>query len=140
MREVRHIYLAVALGAALGSVARYLVSLAMLESLGAGFGWGTLAVNVMGSALIGFYATLTEPGGRLQVSPAMRQFVMTGFCGGFTTFSIFSLETLLLVEQREFALGAVTVAGSVALWLVAVWAGYRTGLFLNRSKGARTTS
>jgi CrcB protein len=120
----------------IGSVARYLVSAGLLHLFGPGFGWGTLAVNSLGSLLIGLYATLTEPDGRIFASPAMRQFVLAGFCGGFTTFSIFSLETLLLVERHAFALAALNVGGSVSLWLLAVWAGYRLGVRLNRLKGS----
>ncbi len=125
------LYLAVGLGGMLGSVARSLVSLGLLHLLGPGFAWGTLAVNVVGSFLIGLYATLTEPGGRVVASPARRQFVLTGFCGGFTTFSIFSLETVLLAEQRAFDSAAVNVGASVLLWMVAVWIGCRTGQRLN---------
>ncbi|MDP3895055.1 MAG: CrcB family protein [Mesorhizobium sp.] len=124
-------YQAVAAGAALGSVARFLCSLAMLELLGGGFGWGTLTVNVLGSLLIGFYATLTEPTGRLPVGPTMRHFTMAGFCGGFTTFSVFSLETVLLLEQRAFALAGVSIAGSVFLWLSAAGIGHLIAARLN---------
>lgn len=133
--EVR-LLLSVGLGAMIGSVARSLVSVGLLHIFGPGFGWGTLTVNVLGSLLIGLYATLTEPDGRVFVSPAKRQFVLAGFCGGFTTFSIFSLETLLLVERQAFALAAINVGGSVILWLLAVWTGYRLGVHLNRLKGS----
>ncbi|MFN3547072.1 MAG: fluoride efflux transporter FluC [Mesorhizobium sp.] len=131
----RRLYLAVGLGGMLGSVARGVVSMGLLHLMGPGFGWGTLAVNVLGSFLIGLYATLTEPGGRIFANPAQRQFVLAGFCGGFTTFSIFSLETVLLVEQGALPLAAVNLCASVLLWLLAVWIGYRVGQRLNRLKG-----
>jgi fluoride exporter len=130
------LYLAVGLGSAIGSGARVATSFAMHYGLGHGFAWGTLTVNVLGSFLIGLYATLTEPDGRLLASPATRQFVLAGFCGGFTTFSIFSLETLLLIEQQRLAQAGLTVGLSVAVWLLAVWIGYRLGLRLNRLKGS----
>ena len=136
MAEPNRIYLAVMLGSSLGASARFLCSLGLLAVLGSGFPWGTLAVNVAGSFLIGLYATLTEPGGRLLASPARRQFVLAGFCGGFTTFSIFSLETLFLFEARAFGLAAANVAGSLVLWLIAVWLGYRIGARLNRLRGS----
>jgi fluoride exporter len=133
----RRLLLAVALGAALGSVARFLITVGLVQLLGPGFAWGTLAVNVLGSFLIGLYATLTGPDGRLLASPATRQFVLTGFCGGFTTFSIFSLETLLLVKAGRLALAGLTVGLSVVFWLLAVWMGYRLGVRLNRLQGSQ---
>lgn len=135
MSSQGRLFVAVGLGAMLGSVARSLVSLGLLHLLGPGFGWGTLAVNVIGSLLIGLYATLTEPDGRVFASPARRQFVLAGFCGGFTTFSIFSLETLLLLERQAYAVATLNVGGSALLWLVAVWLGHLIGVRLNRLKG-----
>ncbi|MFN3743864.1 MAG: fluoride efflux transporter CrcB [Hyphomicrobiaceae bacterium] len=135
MSEQTRLYWAVGLGASLGSVARYLCSLAVHQLLGAGLPWGTLTVNVLGSLIIGLYATLTEPDGRLLARPATRQFVLTGFCGGFTTFSIFSLETLLLIQHGSYALGVANVLVSTCLWLLAVWVGHRIGVRLNRLKG-----
>jgi fluoride exporter len=135
MRREHRLLVAVGLGASLGSVARYLCSLAMLHLLGPGFPYGTLTVNGLGSLLIGLCAALTEPGGRIRASPAVRHFVLAGFCGGFTTFSIFSLETLLLVEARRFGLAATYVGVSVALWLAAVWIGYGAGERANRGRG-----
>ena len=132
--EPRRLYAAVAAGSALGALARYLCSVAAVALLGPAFPWGTLTVNVLGSFLIGLYASLSEPDGRLLASPAQRQFVMAGFCGGFTTFSIFSLETLLLVDRQEFDLAAIHVTVSVALWLASVWIGYRIGSKMNRLK------
>jgi fluoride exporter len=134
-REAR-LLLAVGLGSALGSVARYLGSLGMLHLLGPSFPWGTLTVNVLGSLLIGLYATLAEPGGRLTPSPATRQFVLAGFCGGFTTFSIFSLETLLLVATGDLPLAGLNVGASVILWLLAVWIGHRIACRMNRRSRA----
>jgi fluoride exporter len=129
------LYLAVGLGAAIGSGARVAISLGLQGLLGTGFAWGTLTVNVLGSFLIGLYATLTEPDGRLLARPATRQFVLAGFCGGFTTFSVFSLETLVFVEQQQVALAGLYVGVSLVLWLLAVWLGYRLGMRLNRLKG-----
>ncbi|PWS35064.1 chromosome condensation protein CrcB [Falsiroseomonas bella] len=101
----------VALGGAAGAVARFLVSVAALGLLGSGFPWGTLAVNVLGSAAIGIAAGAGLEG------PA-RLLLVTGFLGGFTTFSAFSLETGLLFERHP-ALAALYVAASVALGLAA---------------------
>jgi CrcB protein len=135
VRRQLRLYLAVAGGGALGSLARYLSSLATLQLLGEAFPWGTLTVNVLGSFIIGLYATLTEPDGRLFASPTARHFVMTGFCGGFTTFSVFSLESVRFLEAGAPALAAAYVLASVALWLPAVWLGHRLGLSMNRLEG-----
>ena len=132
MRPQTRLYLAVALGSALGAVARYLCSLWLVQLTGPGFPWGTLAVNVAGSFLIGLYAALSGPDGRLLASPTERQFVMTGFCGGYTTFSIFSLETVRLIEAGRHALAGLNVSVSVVLWLGSVWAGWALATRINR--------
>jgi CrcB protein len=132
LRQKTRIYLSVGAGGAIGSAARWTVSLVSLSVSGPGFPWGTLVVNIVGSFLIGFYFTLTEPDGRFLVPPVARQFVLAGFCGGFTTFSAFSLETLLLVRQSEWALAILYSCSSVALWLVAVWLGHGIALRINR--------
>ena len=135
MSARQRLYLAIGIGGMLGSVARSLVSLAMLSLMGPGLAWGTLTVNVLGSLLIGLYATLSEPGGRIRASAAQRQFVLAGFCGGFTTFSIFSLETVLLAAQGTPGLAALNIGVSLVLWLLAVWCGYRIGQHLNLRAG-----
>ncbi len=132
MAPPTRLYLAIALGGALGSVARHLASLAGLALLGPAFPWGTLGVNVLGSFLIGLYATLTGPNGRLSATPAMRHGVMGGFCGGFTTFSMFSLESITLIEAGRGGLAAGYVAISVATWLPAAWLGHRLAERMNR--------
>lgn len=120
------LYLAVGLGSALGALARWLISDAL--QVPEGIPWGTLLANVTGSLLIGFYAARIAPGGRWHHhSPAFRLFFMTGFCGGYTTFSIFSLETFLLAQAGRTVLAAAYVAGSLVLWLGGVWAGYALG-------------
>lgn len=126
------LYIAVMAGSALGAVARFACSLGVLAMAGPGFPWGTLAVNVLGSFLIGLYASITEAGGWLKASAVQQQFVMTGFCGGFTTFSIFSLETVLLAKEGQLMLAGGNILLSLALWLVAVWLGYRAGASINR--------
>jgi fluoride exporter len=129
------LYLAVSLGAVIGSVLRALVSLASLAMFGPGFPWGTLSVNVVGSFVIGFYSTLTGPDGRVLAGSRSRQFVMAGICGGFTTFSAFSLETLRLGQSGHWPLAGLNVIMSVVAWLVAVWLGHMLATRLNRLGG-----
>jgi fluoride exporter len=116
-------YLWVALGGALGSVARFWINGLLSEKFGATFPWGTLAINVTGSFVIGFLAALTEPEGRVMVSPAFRQFFMIGICGGYTTFSSFSLQTLNLMNGGEWFRAGANIILSVLLCLIAVWGG-----------------
>jgi len=129
------LYFSVGVGAALGGTLRALCSLAAGALIGGAFPWGTLFVNVVGSFVIGFVSTLSEPGGRLFIGPRRRHFVITGLCGGFTTFSVFSLETLRLLQDGNPALAAVSVAASVITWLGAVWLGHILALRLNRLGG-----
>jgi fluoride exporter len=117
-------YASIGLGSAIGGVARYLCSLASLAWAGPAFPWGTICVNLLGSLVIGFFATLTGPDARLLVRPLARQFVMLGICGGYTTFSAFSLETLTLLERGARGAATANVGLSLALSLVAVWAGH----------------
>jgi fluoride exporter len=127
-------YLWIAIGSALGGMARYGCSGVAAVLIGETFPWGTLIVNVVGSFIIGFFATLTGPGGRVFVSSAASQFVMLGFCGGFTTFSSFSLQTLNLLHDGEWLRAGGNIAGSVTLCLIAVWAGYLLAASLNSMK------
>jgi len=116
-------------------VLRALVAMAAVEVLGAGFPWGTLAVNVIGSFAIGFYATLTGPDGRVFAGTRQRQFVLAGFCGGFTTFSLFSLEAVQRVWAGDWPGAAFYAAVSVTTWLAAVWLGFALASRLNRLRG-----
>ncbi len=99
--------------------------------LGETFPYGTLAVNVIGSAFIGFFATLTSPDGRLYMPTSARQFVMVGLCGGFTTFSTFSLETLNLARDGEWLKAAASILSTFVLCLAGVWCGYALATALN---------
>ncbi len=130
------LYLFVALGGALGSMGRYAVSGLVATGFGETFPWGTLVVNVVGSFIIGFFATLTSPDGRLFVGGTTRQFVMTGFCGGFTTFSSFSLNTLNLLNDGEYLYAGGNILGSVTLCMISVWLGSMSAAALNQLKGA----
>lgn len=127
-------YLWIAIGSALGGMARYGCSGVAAVLIGETFPWGTLIVNVAGSFIIGFFATLTGPGGRVFVSSAASQFVMLGFCGGFTTFSSFSLQTLNLLQDGEWLRAGGNIAGSVTLCMIAVWAGYLLAASINSMK------
>jgi CrcB protein len=128
------LYACVAAGGMLGSVARYLAGL--LIPLISGFPLPTLFVNITGSFIIGFYSTLSGPDGRWLASTRQRQFVMTGFCGGYTTFSTFSLETFKLLHSGMKATALTNIAISVPAWLFAVWLGYMLANRLNRLKGS----
>jgi len=104
----------------------------LFELLGTlSFPWDTLFVNITGSLLIGFFATLTEPDGRLMLPTHIRQFVMTGFCGGYTTFSILSLESLALIERSPW-LGGLNLALTALTCLLAVWCGHMLARRLNQ--------
>jgi fluoride exporter len=117
------IYVWVALGGAIGSTGRYWLSGVVAQFIGETFPWGTLFVNVTGSFIIGFFAVLTGPDGRIYAGSSVRQFVMIGICGGYTTFSSFSLQTLNLMNDGEWFRAGGNVVLSVVLCLLAVWAG-----------------
>jgi CrcB protein len=129
------LYLLIALGGALGSVARFFLSGVISNQFGATFPWGTMIVNITGSFIIGFYATLTGPEGRWFVSGNSRQFFMIGICGGYTTFSSFSLQTLNLADDGEWFRAGANVMLSVVSCLIAVWLGHVAALYLNKLKG-----
>jgi CrcB protein len=128
-------YLWVAVGGALGSMARFGCSSLVANWFGTTFPWGTLIINVVGSFVIGFFATLTGPDGRLLVPGDVRQFVMVGICGGYTTFSSFSLQTLTLLQDGEVASAGLNIGASVMLCMIAVWLGYVAAGSLNAVKG-----
>lgn len=113
--------MAIALGSALGGVLRYLVGLAVHAHAMRTFPWGTLLVNVLGSAAIGLLWTSLAARG--EGGEALRAFVFIGLLGGFTTFSSFSLETLLLIEQGAWGRAATYVLASTGLCLAGAWAG-----------------
>jgi fluoride exporter len=128
------LYGCIATGSVLGGLTRYLAS--VVFQLGSPFPWATLFVNVTGSFIIGFYNTLSGPDGRLFVSAQQRQFVMTGFCGGYTTFSTFSLETVRLLGAGMRQTALLNIFISLVSWLLAVWLGHLLANRLNRLKGS----
>ena len=125
-------YLWVALGGALGSVARYAVALGAARWLGAAFPWGTLIVNVTGSFAIGLLAALVAADGRPALGNDARAFVIVGILGGFTTFSAFSLETLTLARSGALGAAAANAGLSLVSCLAAVWLGFGTAAIFNR--------
>jgi fluoride exporter len=127
-------YFWVAIGGAVGTVGRFWLSGVVARLIGETFPWGTLVINVTGSFVIGFFGTLTGPDGRIFVGSTSRQFVMIGICGGYTTFSSFSLQTLNLMNDGEWLYAGANITGSVTLCLVAVWAGYALAVSLNAMK------
>ncbi len=123
------------IGGGLGSLGRFWVSGAVARQLGETFPWGTLAANVTGSFAIGFFATLTAPEGRWLVPASFRQFFILGLCGGYTTFSSFSQQTLALAEDGQWLKAGGNVLLSVTACLVAVWLGHLLAMSLNSTKG-----
>lgn len=125
----------VGLGSALGGSARWLLGLALPDSA-TGWPLATLLVNVIGSWLIGLIAALGAPDGRLLLPPALRQFAMAGFCGGFTTFSLFGLENVEALH-RHGAAAVPWLLLSVLSWLLAAWLGHALGRRLNQIHATR---
>ena len=129
-------YLVVGLGSALGGAARYACGDLARALWGERFPWGTIIINVVGSAVIGGFGELTAPEGRWRVGTLGRQFVMIGICGGYTTFSSFSLQTLNLARAGDLLGAGGNIVGSVVLCLVAVWLGHVGASALNQSPAA----
>jgi len=130
-------YFWIAIGGALGSVARFWCNGLISEKMGPTFPWGTLIVNVVGSFIIGVIGAASAPEGRLnpQTRAFATQFFMIGICGGYTTFSSFSLQTLDLLREREWLYAGGNALLSVVLCMIAVWLGWLLGSMLNSMKG-----
>ncbi len=129
-------YILVAVGGAIGSVSRYWLSGLVATRYGEAFPWGTLVINVTGSFVIGIFAALTTPDIASTHRLAIRQFFMVGICGGYTTFSSFSLQTLDLLRDRQWLYAGGNVILSVIFCMVAVWLGYMLGTVFNTMKGS----
>ena len=121
------IWLAVAAGGALGSMARHAVNMLFAHTLERAVPYATASVNLAGSAAIGLLAGLIASG-RLHLSTGMRTFVFVGILGGFTTFSSFMLDTFIIGHGGDHSLAFWNVALQTACGLLAVWAGYRFGV------------
>jgi CrcB protein len=116
-------YVWVAVGSAIGGLSRYALSRLMVHA-SAEFPWSTVCINVLGCFVIGFFGTLTLAGGRYAVPEDVRMFVMVGICGGFTTFSSFSLQTFDLVRSGEWDRALLNVVLSVVVCFAAVAVGH----------------
>ena len=127
-------YLWIAIGSALGGVARHWCTDLSVRMFGTAFPWGTLFINVLGSFIIGLFFTLTAADGRFDASTNMKLFVMVGICGGYTTFSAFSLQTLALFQAGQWGRGVGYIVASVVLCLIAVWAGYVLAAIVNATE------
>ncbi|MFZ1427158.1 MAG: fluoride efflux transporter CrcB [Geminicoccaceae bacterium] len=136
MNQLLQSSIMVALGGAVGSLARFWLAEALVALGMTWFPWATLVANVSGSFLIGLIAALTGPDGRLLVSPDVRLFWMVGLCGGYTTFSSFSLQTLTLAQNGDWTKAGLNIALSLVLCLLAVAVGFAIATHFNRLEGA----
>jgi len=117
-------YLCVGAGGAMGTMLRFWISGVVAQAYGERFPTGTLVINITGSFVIGLFATLTGPDGRMMAGPLPRQFFMIGICGGYTTFSSFSLQNAQPGARRPMGYAALNIGLSVALCLIGVWLGF----------------
>ena len=127
--------LIVMLGGALGTLARYLVGLAAIP-ISQNLPWGTIVINIVGSFIIGFFGTMTLAHGRFPASDNLRLFVMVGICGGFTTFSAFSLQTLDLLRAGAPFRAGINIVASVVLCVLAVTLGHYVASQINGGEKA----
>ena len=137
MQQLLPQFLIIGLGGALGSMARFGVASLidnMMQKTGPVFFVGTMLVNITGCLLIGFIFAISDTEGRFYLSPLVRQFVLVGFLGGYTTFSSFSLQTLLLAQDGQWVQAAANVLLSVVLCLVGVWLGATLAGMLNQMR------
>lgn len=125
-------YLAVAIGGAAGALARFALSNALAALLGTAFPWATLFINVSGALVLGCFYTLSL---HAATDPAVKALVAPGFLGAYTTFSTLSVETLAMARDGDLRGAALYVAASVALGLLAAWAGSLLGQALLRPRG-----
>ena len=130
-------YVLIGIGGAIGSLLRAWIGILMVALTGTAFPWGTILINIVGSFAIGFFGTLTATDGRFAVASDMRAFVMVGVCGGFTTFSSFSLQTFDLARDGRPGQALANVALSVLLCLGGVATGYSTALLLRTAGPVR---
>jgi CrcB protein len=124
---LRHPYLLAGLGGAIGSVGRVMMTNLITRWMGDEFPFGTIVVNITGAILMGLLAgySVSDPG-KLIFSPAARTFLMIGVLGGYTTFSSFSLQTFLLLEQGNLSGALLNVLLSVVLCVAGIWIGFVT--------------
>jgi len=131
--EVVKSYIWVGIGSMIGGISRFWLSKVVAEKWGEIFPWGTIVINITGSFLIGALWALTMPEGRLNTSRAfVTQLCIVGICGGYTTFSSFSLQTLNLAREGQWLWAAGNIAISVCACMVAVWLGFILGQAINR--------
>ena len=137
MQQLATQFLIIGTGGALGSMARFgvasLIDITM-QKTGPVYFWGTMLVNITGCFLIGFIFSISTTDGRFYLSPLQRQFVMIGILGGYTTFSSFTLQTLLLAQDGQWWDAAANVVLSVVLCLVGVWLGATLAGMLNQMR------
>jgi CrcB protein len=119
------------IGSGLGGVLRWGVSGLIATRVGEKFPWGTIIVNITGSFIIGLFATVTGPDGRWLAKDSFRLFFMAGICGGYTTFSSFSLQTLTLAQSGQWFRAGVNVGLSLLSCLIAVWFGHVIATAIN---------
>jgi CrcB protein len=126
--------LLIMLGGAIGTLIRYLISV-LTTNAPHELPWNTMAINIAGSFLIGFFGTMTLANGRFPVSENVRLFVMVGICGGFTTFSSFSLQTFELLRKGCIVRAGINVVASVVLCICAVAFGHFVAAHFNGNAG-----